>query len=198
MNKSNAKYYVNILDDKVPTYLKIIKAYQIEDRSWVCFTNVYHWIIEDKHFKETYIEVDNYRGPEIKGVDGIDNIYKTHETHEICETHETGAVRSKDANNVRYDLITPVGLRRIAETYAEGAKKYGVDNWKKGFKISSLINHAIRHIELYKDGVDKSEDHLAHAVWNIMTAMHFEERMPSMQDMQDMCMQDMQDMQNEK
>ena len=97
--------------------------------------------------------------------------------------HETGAKRSSDADNVRYDLITPVGLRRLAETYAEGAEKYGVDNWKKGFKISGLINHAMRHIELYKDN-DKSEDHLAHAVWNLMTAMHFEERMKSMQDVQ--------------
>lgn len=98
------------------------------------------------------------------------------------EVHETGAVRSTDANHVRFDLITPVGLRRLAETYQEGAEKYGVDNWKKGFKISGLINHAINHINSYIDG-DGTEDHLAHAVWNLMTAMHFEERMPQMQDM---------------
>ena len=37
----------------------------------------------------------------------------------------TGAVRGADAENVRFDLITPIGLRRLAETCAEGAKKYG-------------------------------------------------------------------------
>lgn len=43
----------------------------------------------------------------------------------------TGAVRSKDADGTRYDLISPVGLRRLAETCKEGADKYGEGNWKK-------------------------------------------------------------------
>jgi len=94
---------------------------------------------------------------------------------------ETGAVRSNDADNVRYDLITPIGLRRLAETYAEGAKKYGEHNWRKGIPASDLINHAIRHIYLWLDG-DNREDHLAHAVWNLMTCMHFEEMRPDLMD----------------
>ncbi|MEM1953412.1 MAG: DUF5664 domain-containing protein [Candidatus Caldarchaeum sp.] len=86
----------------------------------------------------------------------------------------TGAVRSRDADMYRYDLVTPIGMRRLAETYAEGAEKYGVDNWKKGIPASDLVNHALRHIFLYLAG-DTSEDHPAHAVWNLMTLMHFEE-----------------------
>ncbi len=35
-------------------------------------------------------------------------------------TFPSGAVRGTDAENVRYDLITPVGLRRLAETCAKG------------------------------------------------------------------------------
>ncbi len=30
----------------------------------------------------------------------------------------TGAVRSSDANGTRYDLVSPIGLRRLAETEA--------------------------------------------------------------------------------
>ena len=93
----------------------------------------------------------------------------------------TGAVRSTDANNERWDLITPIGLRRLAETCAEGARKYGEHNWLKGIPASVMLNHAIRHLFLYLAG-DTSEDHLAHAAWNILGVCHFEEVMPEMID----------------
>lgn len=93
----------------------------------------------------------------------------------------TGAVRSSDADDVRYDLITPIGLRRLAETCAEGARKYGDHNWQKGIPASVMLNHAIRHIYMYLQG-DESEDHLAHAAWNILGVCHFEEVMPEMID----------------
>jgi len=93
----------------------------------------------------------------------------------------TGAVRSRDADHVRFDLITPIGLRRLAETCAEGARKYGEHNWTKGIPASQMLNHAVRHIYLYLEG-DTSEDHLAHAAWNILGVCHFEEVMPEMID----------------
>jgi len=93
----------------------------------------------------------------------------------------TGAVRGNDAENVRFDLITPIGLRRLAETCAEGARKYGDHNWQKGIPASAMLNHAIRHIYLYLAG-DRFEDHLAHAAWNILGVCHFEEAMPEMID----------------
>ena len=92
---------------------------------------------------------------------------------------ETGAVRSRDADSVRYDLITPIGLRRLAETYAEGALKYGENNWLAGIPSSDLFNHAVRHLYLWLAG-DTSEDHLAHAAWNIFAIMHFEEARPEL------------------
>ncbi len=94
----------------------------------------------------------------------------------------TGAVRSTDADSVRFDLITPIGLRRLAETCAEGARKYGDGNWTRGIPASVMLNHAIRHIYLYLAG-DDSEDHLAHAAWNLLGVCHFEEAMPEMIDL---------------
>jgi hypothetical protein len=88
-----------------------------------------------------------------------------------CKAFATGAVRSKDADGVRYDLISPVALEAIAETYAEGAAKYGDNNWQKGMPVSDLLNHAIRHVYLFLGG-DRSEPHLAHATWNLMAAIH--------------------------
>lgn len=81
----------------------------------------------------------------------------------------------KDERPVRYDLISPVLIRRLAETYAEGAKKYGDNNWQKGVPVSDLLNRAIAHLFAYLDG-DTSEDHLAHAMWNVGAVAHFEER----------------------
>ena len=93
----------------------------------------------------------------------------------------TGTVRGTDADGERWDLITPIGLRRLAQTCAEGARKYGEHNWIKGIPASVMLNHAIRHLYRYLEG-DRSEDHLAHAAWNILGVCHFEEAMPEMID----------------
>ena len=93
----------------------------------------------------------------------------------------SGAKRSGDADRERFDLISPIGLRRLAETYAEGAAKYGDRNWEQGFPASVIVNHALRHLNLWLAGDDR-EDHLAHAAWNLFAIMHFEELRPDLID----------------
>lgn len=93
----------------------------------------------------------------------------------------TGAVRSSDAMGVRYDLISPIGMRRIAETYAEGAVKYHPKNWEMGMPISDILNHVLKHIYNYLAG-DRDEDDLAHAAWGLFAAMHSEECWPHLND----------------
>lgn len=92
---------------------------------------------------------------------------------------ETGAVRSADREGQRYDLISPIGLRRLAETCHEGAVKYSDFNWERGMPVSEMLNHAIAHIYNYLAG-DRSEDHLAHAAWNLLGACHSEEAWPEL------------------
>ena len=96
----------------------------------------------------------------------------------------TGAVRAAaHSEQVRYDLLlsNDVAMRRLAETFAEGFKKYGPDNWKRGFPVSELWAHAFIHLIKWING-DKSEDHLAHACWNFMAIMWQEENKPELQD----------------
>jgi hypothetical protein len=95
--------------------------------------------------------------------------------------YDTGAVRSGDCEETRYDLISPIGLERLAQTYAEGAKKFGAFNWENGMPITDLLNHAIAHIFKYLRG-DRSEDHLAHAAWNLLGAIHSGEMWPHLND----------------
>jgi hypothetical protein len=94
---------------------------------------------------------------------------------------DTGAERGTDNAGLRLDLISWVALRRLGETLAEGAAKYGDHNWRFGIDQSNLINHALIHIHKYNDG-DRSEDHLAHAMCNLMFALDNDERRPQMLD----------------
>lgn len=93
--------------------------------------------------------------------------------------YATGAVRSADAESVRYDLISPIALERWAKTCHEGAQKYGDYNWEKGMAVSVMINHTFEHLRKYLAG-DRSEDHLGHALWNIAGAIHSEELWPEL------------------
>jgi hypothetical protein len=91
----------------------------------------------------------------------------------------TGAVRSDTFEEFRYDLISPLGLREVARTCAEGAKKYSDFNWEKGMPVHDLLNHAIAHIYGFLSG-DRSEPHLGHAAWNLLAAIHSNELWPQL------------------
>lgn len=104
------------------------------------------------------------------------------------ETHATGATRSTlypkgQRFPIRLDLLllNGAGLRRLAEAFGEGFLKYGRDNWKKGFPESVLLGHAVDHLLNYAEG-DTSEDHLAHALWNLLTLCYVQEKLPELLD----------------
>lgn len=92
---------------------------------------------------------------------------------------DTGAVRSADRDEERWDLMSPIGLKALARTYAEGAAKRGANNWENGMPVHDLLNHAIGHIYDFLGG-DRSEDHLAHAAWNVIGAIHSLEMWPEL------------------
>lgn len=83
----------------------------------------------------------------------------------------SGAVRSGDAETTRYDLVSPIGLAAVARACQEGAAKYGDFNWERGMPAHDLLNHALRHVYLFLGG-DRAEDHLGHAAWGLMAAIH--------------------------
>lgn len=102
-------------------------------------------------------------------------------TSEPKKQYDTGAVRSSDCEETRYDLISPIGLEALARTYAEGAAKFGAFNWENGMPVNDLLNHAIAHVYKFLSG-DRSEDHLAHAAWNLLGAIHSMEKWPHLND----------------
>lgn len=86
----------------------------------------------------------------------------------------TGAVRDIQQGKGRYDLITPVALRRLAKHYENGAAKYGDSNWAKGIPLRRIADSAIRHLFNYLEG-DRSEDHIIACAWNCFAIAHTEE-----------------------
>jgi len=86
----------------------------------------------------------------------------------------TGAVRDIRVEKGRYDLISPIALRRLAIHYERGARKYADRNWEKGINMSRTMDSLLRHANQYREG-DRSEDHLAAIAWNAFALIHYEE-----------------------
>lgn len=100
-------------------------------------------------------------------------------SEESRHKYDTGAERSADCDNVRYDLISPIAMESVARTYAEGAEKFGAYNWENGMPATDMLNHALRHIYKFLGGC-RAENHLGHAIWNLMGAEHSLARWPEL------------------
>lgn len=87
------------------------------------------------------------------------------------QNFKTGSVRDTAEDKPRYDLITIIGLYRLAMHYTNGAKKYGDRNWEKGQPLSRYIESAERHIAKIKAGLE-DEDHESAATWNLLGFTH--------------------------
>ena len=86
----------------------------------------------------------------------------------------TGAQRDPNNDKGRYDLLSPLFLRRLAVHTQKGGQARGDRNWEAGMPMAAVLDSAIRHLFNYLEG-DRSEDHLAAAAWNVMNLIHHEE-----------------------
>lgn len=89
-------------------------------------------------------------------------------------TFNTGAQRDRASGKGRYDLFTPLAMKRVCQLYERGADKYDDRNWEKGMPLSQYLDSGIRHAFNYVEGL-RDEDHLAAWVWNGLSAIHTEE-----------------------
>jgi hypothetical protein len=92
---------------------------------------------------------------------------------------KTGAQRSKDVDNLRFDLISPHALRALAAACAEGATKYPAFNAEKGFPVYDLLNHVINHIYEYLEG-KRNNNELGKALWGIAMSIHSDKCWPEL------------------
>lgn len=88
------------------------------------------------------------------------------------ESSQLQAVRVEPKR--RYDKITPHILNALAEVFYEGSLIHPEDGdqWRtKGLPTSNYLNHLQAHLAAARSG-DTSEDHLAHALWNMAALVH--------------------------
>jgi len=73
-----------------------------------------------------------------------------------------------DKDKVMMQLIPPSLYRELGKVLTHGAKKYGVNNWKKGLDYTRLAGAALRHMVAWMEGEDTDQEsdcpHIAHAV----------------------------------
>lgn len=76
----------------------------------------------------------------------------------------------------QYSLLSLEALEPCVRVLEYGCKKYARANWKKGQKMSSLMDSTIRHLSKILEGelVDEESglSHLGHAMCNLMFAAH--------------------------
>lgn len=90
------------------------------------------------------------------------------------EEYNSGARRDVRMGKGRYDLLSPMAIRRIAGVYERGAAKYGDRNYEKGMPLSRFLDSALRHLLQFAEG-KQDEDHASQAAWNIISLIHTEE-----------------------
>lgn len=88
---------------------------------------------------------------------------------------KTGSVRDLSEGKGRYDLLPTRAIRRLADLYENGAKKYGDRNWEKGQPLARMIDSAIRHLFKALEG-QIDEDHLTACAWNVLGIIEIQER----------------------
>jgi hypothetical protein len=91
----------------------------------------------------------------------------------------TGAVRDIPIGKGRFDLLSPISLKRLAVHMEKGCIKYKDRNWEKGIPLHSFFDSAIRHMYTYvyhkMMNTEPDEDHMAAAFWNLHGFLHTEE-----------------------
>jgi hypothetical protein len=88
---------------------------------------------------------------------------------------ESGAKRDPNTSKGRYDLLSPLFLKRLALHTQKGGQIRGDRDWETGMPMDAVLDSAIRHLFNFLEG-DRSEDHLAAAAWNVMNLIHVEEQ----------------------
>ena len=83
-----------------------------------------------------------------------------------------------DSGKRRLTLVTREALEGIARAMEYGAKKYDVNNYKKGMAWSRLLDSAMRHLVAFANGESNDPEsglsHLDHLGANVNMLMYYE------------------------
>lgn len=87
----------------------------------------------------------------------------------------------KGSKLARFDLLPAEPLRRVAEHYGLGARKYADRNWERGYLWSLSFAAMQRHAWQFWAG-DDDEDHLAAVVFHALALSEYQTTHPELDD----------------
>lgn len=80
-------------------------------------------------------------------------------------------------NKIRFHLLEPFAIEKLAEVFDVGAKKYSPHNWLKGIEWSKMIDSLKRHLSEFEKGIDYDSEtgllHMQHLAWNAMALVSY-------------------------
>lgn len=98
--------------------------------------------------------------------------------HEHEKANAAEATRH-DKGKPRWDLLPFRSLEQLVLVYTFGASKYADNNWRKGMAWSRCFASCLRHMYAWKMGEKNDPEsnlpHLAHAIWNLITLLEYQE-----------------------
>jgi hypothetical protein len=98
-------------------------------------------------------------------------------THDIASLYDVILVFCRKRG---WDVYT--AMLELSIHFAEGAKKYSPNNWRKGLPIHSFIDSGVRHYLKWLRG-DTDEPHDRAFLWNMVCCIWTFENKPEMMDL---------------
>jgi hypothetical protein len=99
---------------------------------------------------------------------------------EVRITSATGG--EKGSKLERFDLIPAGPLRKVAELYGVGARKYSENNWRRGYDWSLSFAAMMRHAWKFWGGEDIDPEtglpHMAAVVFHALALLEFPDTHP--------------------
>lgn len=83
--------------------------------------------------------------------------------------------------DIRFGGSIETMLLEVSKHFANGAKKYEENNWRKGIPVKSYVDSAARHYLKYERG-DEDEPHDLAFVWNLLCAVWTCKHKPELND----------------
>jgi hypothetical protein len=114
----------------------------------------------------------------------VEITYWTKDNKVESEAKDSGDKYDEGKSLVQH--IPPEFIVSIGDVIEFGAKKYAINNWKKGILVSKLLGSCLRHILAFSMGEDKDPEsghsHLAHAATNLSFIMWMIDNKPELDD----------------
>lgn len=123
-----------------------------------------------------HFEIDNLHHPYTIVAEYVDGPPNPERISDVVERLNKTAVT--ESLNSNLEQIPFEGLDEVGKIFAEGADKYGIDNWKNSPTQeyrTERCRHAIRHLMLWSNG-DRSESHLAKVAWFCLTEIYHQKK----------------------